>query len=137
MLTRRIFSTTILLLTAAGAYAQGKKGAVSGMGSSGGSGAAPDTPAQVLNVAGRYAARGRNEDGSAYDGEVQITQNGTKIRIQWRIGQDSYSGEGLIDGRIVAVDWGSSSPVVYVVMPDGELHGTWGDGLGLEKLAPM
>ncbi|KMW59569.1 hypothetical protein AIOL_004551 [Candidatus Rhodobacter oscarellae] len=28
------------------------------------------------------------------------------------------------------------SPVVYVWMPDGTLHGTWDGGLALEKLTP-
>lgn len=54
----------------------------------------------------------------------------------WRIGNETYSGEGLIDGRIVAVNWGAETPVVYVVMPDGDLHGTWDDGYALERLSP-
>ncbi|KMW59575.1 hypothetical protein AIOL_004557 [Candidatus Rhodobacter oscarellae] len=43
---------------------------------------------------------------------------------------------GRVDGRVVTVNWGSATPVVYVWMPDGTLHGTWDGGLALEKLTP-
>ena len=132
MLTRRLCLAAAIALTATAAFPQGgKKGAGSGMGSDSG-----PSPSQGFNVAGNYSARGMNADGSIYEGQVRITQDGTRIDMAWSIGNDSYTGEGLIDGRIVAVDWGSDMPVVYVVMPDGELHGTWDDGKALEKLTP-
>ena len=54
----------------------------------------------------------------------------------WRVGRETYTGEGRIDGRVLTVDWGAEDPIVYVLMPDGELHGTWADGRALEKLSP-
>lgn len=122
MPTRRLVLAALFAAVATAAPAQGKKGA--------------SDLAPALNIAGSYHSFGRNPDGSSYEGVVQIAQDGSIVGFTWRIGNDSYSGEGLIDGRIVAVDWGAASPVVYVVMPDGELHGTWDDGLGLEKLTP-
>ena len=47
-----------------------------------------------------------------------------------------HRGVGVLDGRVVTVDWGDATPVIYVVMEDGELHGTWADGTALEKLTP-
>ncbi len=38
------------------------------------------------------------------------------------------------EGRVVTVDWGAETPVVYVVMPGGALHGTWDGGMALERL---
>lgn len=128
MLTRRLFTATALLAaltTAAPAQQQGKKGTGN---------AAP--PARVIGIDGRYAAAGLNSDGSSYAGTVWIVQQGTAVEFEWTVGADTYRGQGIIEGRIVAVDWGSDTPVVYVVMPDGELHGTWNDGLALEKLTP-
>ena len=40
------------------------------------------------------------------------------------------------DGHLLIVDWGDETPIIYVVMADGELHGTWADGRALEKLVP-
>ena len=90
----------------------------------------------VRDIAGRYSADGMNADGSRYAGTVEITQDGASIAIAWSIGNDNYSGTGTLEGRVLTVDWGSATPVIYVVMEDGELHGTWGDGSALEKLTP-
>lgn len=86
------------------------------------------------DVSGDYQARGRNPDGSPYKGAVRITQSGDEVAVKWRVGASTYSGTGTRAGRVVEVDWGDKHPVYYVVMGDGELHGTWADGEGLEKL---
>ncbi len=92
--------------------------------------------AALADITGSYFAYGRNADGSAYDGTVQITQNadGTYL-VSWSVGT-AYSGTGLLQGQVLTVEWGANYPAVYVVMPDGELHGTWADGEGLELLSP-
>lgn len=124
MLTRRLILAAALALPAAAALSQdGKKSA-----------SADPFAASGVSVAGSYAAEGRNPDGSAYSGQVTIRQDGTRVSMDWRIGTDTYSGDGVVEGRVVTVDWGAETPVVYVVMPDGDLHGTWDDGRGLEKL---
>ena len=38
---------------------------------------------------------------------------------------------------MLVVTWGDTYPVYYVILPNGELHGTWANGTGLEKLVPQ
>jgi len=88
----------------------------------------------LADITGGYFVYGRNPDGSAYDGTLQITEMaGGEYQVSWQVGS-SYSGVGELKGDVLTVDWGGAHPAVYVVMPDGELHGTWEDGLGLELL---
>lgn len=87
-----------------------------------------------LSLSGDYIVNGIGMDGLAYQGKVKITEIGTKIALHWEIGNDLFSGTGELDGRILTVNWGDQHPVIYVVMPNGNLHGTWGDGRALEKL---
>ncbi|GAB5449277.1 hypothetical protein [Gymnodinialimonas sp.] len=94
---------------------------------------APIAQAQQ-NILGDYYAYGRNADGSAYSGTVAISgnSNGT-VTVNWSVGS-TYSGVGVLNGDVLTVEWGAQHPAFYLVMPDGELHGTWGDGEGLELL---
>ena len=96
--------------------------------------AAPIAQAQQ-HILGDYYAYGRNADGSAYSGTVAISGNadGT-VTVDWNVG-NSYSGVGVLNGDVLTVEWGAEHPAFYLVMPDGELHGTWGDGVGLELLS--
>ena len=91
---------------------------------------------RLLGVDGQYRARGINADGTIYEGDVWITQQSDVIEMTWEVQGDTFRGQGVIEGRVVTVDWGSDTPVIYVVMADGELHGTWDDGRALEKLTP-
>jgi hypothetical protein len=119
MLTRRLTLAALAASLAAPALAQKKN------------------ESRGASVAGRYRAEGRNPDGSAYAGTVEIAQEGDSVAVAWQVGNDNYSGTGTIDGRVITVDWGDATPVVYVVMPDGALHGTWADGTALERLLPQ
>lgn len=92
--------------------------------------------AALADVSGSYFAEGRNPDGSTYTGDVRIVQEDGYASVSWRVGSQSYQGQGPINGDVITVDWGDAHPVIYVVMPDGELHGTWADGKALEKLTP-
>ncbi|MEX0348942.1 MAG: hypothetical protein AB3N15_05905 [Paracoccaceae bacterium] len=89
------------------------------------------------SIAGTYSVQGRNPDGQAYGGLAHIAQDGSFVNIEWRIADESFKGAGAIDGKVLTVDWGAEFPVVYVVMNDGELHGTWADGLAFDKLTPQ
>jgi hypothetical protein len=80
---------------------------------------------------------GRNPNGSAYQGTLRLDQKGHEIAAVWHVGSADYAGTGVIEGRVVTINWGDPSPVFYVVMPNGSLHGTWADGAGLEKLVPV
>ena len=95
--------------------------------------AAPDA---VPPLAGHYQVRGRNPDGSAYSGTVTIAEKGGGYRVDWKVGGSAYKGIGKLDGNVLTVDWGSSTPVVYAVRPDGTLAGLWDAGNGEEVLTP-
>lgn len=95
-------------------------------------GSAPST-----NLSGLYTVEGRNADGSAYSGTLQLTQNGMDVVGEWRIGADSYRGAGPLEGRILTLHWQpGAAPVIYVVMPNGALYGTWAEGKALERALP-
>ncbi|WP_372580751.1 hypothetical protein [Ruegeria hyattellae] len=89
------------------------------------------------SIAGTYSVQGRNVEGQIYDGVATVAQDGSFVNFEWRIGTQVINGAGSIDGRVVTVDWGSEFPVVYVVMANGSLHGTWADGLALDRLTPQ
>ncbi len=90
------------------------------------------TIAALADITGQYFAYGRNADGSAYQGLVSVLANGDgTFAVNWQVGS-TYSGVGRMEGRVLEVEWGDTTPATYVLMPDGELHGTWGDGTGLE-----
>ena len=60
------------------------------------------------------------------------------IFMTWSFnGATNYSGNGQILGQVVSVGWKAEFPVFYVIMADGELHGTWNDGTAVEKLSPV
>lgn len=88
------------------------------------------------DVSGSYRVEGRNPDGSTYSGTAEVLEVSGQVEVKWLVGNDSYAGTGPIHGDVITVDWGDRYPVVYVAMPDGELHGTWADGAALEKLTP-
>lgn len=90
-----------------------------------------------VSIAGTFSTQGRNVEGQAYEGIATVVQDGSTVSFEWEIGSQLIKGSGAIDGKIVTVDWGSEYPVVYLVMPDGELHGTWADGLAFDKLTPQ
>ncbi len=91
--------------------------------------------AQGGNITGRYRAQGRNPDGSIYSGIVDLNDAFGKITMVWQVGDQTYEGVGSREGRVLTIDWGAADPIVYVIMPDGELHGTWADGTALERLS--
>lgn len=92
---------------------------------------AQDIPA---DISGTYRVEGRNPDGSAYDGQLTVVEStGGAVAFAWIVAKQSYAGVGVREDRVVTVDWGADTPVVYVVMPGGELHGTWGGGKALER----
>lgn len=94
------------------------------------------TAADAQSIGGIYRAEGRNPDGSAYGGTVQIVESGTSLSFSWQVGNQSYQGTGYRSGDVIWIDWGDTFPVVYVRMPSGELHGTWANGRALERLIP-
>ena len=95
-------------------------------------GSATDAPA--FNLVGKYTAQGRNPDGSRYQGTVAISKEGEIYHFQWWIGNQTYRGKGTLSDGVLTVDWGDSQPVIYQVMADGALKGTWAGGKASENL---
>lgn len=90
-------------------------------------------PALATNLTGDYRVEGRNPNGSSYKGSVQIVETNGRVTMNWQVGR-SYSGLGLVEGRVLSVNWGAADPVIYVINPDGTLYGTWAKGKALELL---
>ncbi len=86
---------------------------------------------------GTYKVKGRNVDGSAYSGRLDIEGDGKNYELSWRIGSSSYSGTGRFDQGLLVVDWGSVTPVVYALSSDGSLTGLWDGGAGSETATPQ
>lgn len=91
--------------------------------------------AQAGSLTGNYNVNGRNPNGSAYKGTVQIVDNNGAIAMSWQVG-NTYSGVGTVQGRVLTVNWGADAPVIYVINADGTLYGTWAKGKALELLTP-
>ncbi len=96
----------------------------------------PSESDDITGLIGQYSVLGRGATGQAYEGDLEITAAGSGLALRWDIGDDIFTGTGTLDGRVLTVDWSQTDPVIYVVMPDGELHGTWDDGLATEKAIP-
>jgi hypothetical protein len=91
---------------------------------------------------GVYAVEGRNADGSAYDGTLELVprRDGTWV-LTWRLGSDTVRGLGLVQGEVLSVGYaagGAPGIAVYRILPDGRLEGSWtmGEGVGRETLTP-
>lgn len=97
-------------------------------------GSASENP--VTLTEGAYRATGSDTNGVKYQGAVRIRKQADRYRLDWQIGKDVYNGEGRLEGNLLSVDWGSSTPVVYAIAADGSLKGLWGAGAGEEMLTP-
>ena len=51
------------------------------------------------DISGQYRVEGRNADGSAYAGLVNVNQSGGGVGFAWVVGSQSYSGTGTREGR--------------------------------------
>jgi len=93
-------------------------------------------PLAAQGINGLYKVEGRNPDGSAYAGTAQVVEQSGFVTIAWQVAGQGYQGTGSRSGDVIRVNWGDQYPVVYVVMPGGQLHGTWANGRALERLVP-
>ncbi len=97
-------------------------------------GSASTTPDRAVNLVGKYKANGRNPNGSRYKGKVVITRNGDIYHMQWWIGKQTYRGRGKLVQNILTIDWGQADPVIYQVLANGTLKGSWAAGRAIENL---
>ena len=66
---------------------------------------------------------GSNPDGSQYRGMATLTPVGDQYRFTWWIARQVFSGVGQFAGRMMVVNWGAKSPVIYSVARNNELGG--------------
>lgn len=99
--------------------------------------AAPSVEAAPLyqNVAGTYTVSGTNLDGSAYGGELTISENGPFLSFSWRTG-NNFQGTGIRSGNVVAVGWGSDFCGVASFKVDDVAGLDFGDWGYLNSTAP-
>lgn len=94
--------------------------------------------AQAASIAGNYSVTGTNPNGTSYRGSVVIqADGGNRYSFFWRIGSQTFSGNGVLTGNRITVNWGQPSPVIYQVGGDGVLRGTWSNGQATEMLTPQ
>jgi hypothetical protein len=94
------------------------------------------TSSPVPSPEGVYDVAGRNPNGSRYSGRVNITRLGDRYRFDWRVGSSTYQGTGALDGNVMVVNWGGSTPVIYALDTGGTLRGLWDAGRAAETLTP-
>jgi hypothetical protein len=91
----------------------------------------------VRSPEGRYNADGRNPNGSRYRATVDVTRLGDRYRFDWKSGSQSYHGDGTMEGNVLVVNWGSTTPVIYAIAENGTLNGLWDAGRAGEILTPQ
>jgi hypothetical protein len=67
---------------------------------------------------------------------VEITRRGMTWHFLWKVGRQTYRGQGTMRGGNLVVDWGQADPVIYRIQADGRLKGIWAGGKGTETLTP-
>jgi hypothetical protein len=86
------------------------------------------------NLTGIYRVQGTNPNGSHYRGMLTLTPFGKDFLFKWWIARQTFTGSGQFAGRMLVVNWGQTSPVVYSIDQNGSLDGEWADGTATEKL---
>jgi Caspase domain len=85
-------------------------------------------------LAGIYRAAGTNPNRTRYAGMAAVNQAGDQFKVQWWIGAQVFNGSGQFAGRMLVINWGASSPVVYSFVGGDTLDGEWADGTATDRL---
>ena len=86
-------------------------------------------------LGGIYFVDGTNPNGSRYRGMAALTPAGNQYRFTWWIARQVFTGVGQFAGRMLVVNWGAKSPVIYTVARNDDLFGEWADGSATDKLS--
>jgi hypothetical protein len=92
---------------------------------------APGSPPKLTGI---YRVDGANPNGSRYRGMLTLTPFGKDYLFKWWIGRQTFTGSGQFAGRMLVVNWGQKSPVVYTIKRNAGLDGEWADGTATERL---
>jgi uncharacterized caspase-like protein len=71
--------------------------------------------ATAPTLTGVYRASGTNPSGSKYTGMVALVQEDDDFRLTWWIGKDVFQGSGHFAGKMLVINWGDKTPVIYSV----------------------
>lgn len=78
------------------------------------------------DLAGVYSCDGKNPDGSAYHGVVEISKVRDTFRVRWTMDDGAIMGVGIYSGGVFAVSYFGGAPAVVVYKVDGTtLVGEW------------
>ena len=89
---------------------------------------------KTIDLAGVYRVEGTNPNGSKYRGMVALAQTNDQFNFTWWIGKDVFRGSGHFAGKMLMVNWGDKTPVIYTFGDEGALDGEWADGSATETL---
>ena len=93
--------------------------------------------ATVPTLTGVYRASGTNPSGSQYTGMVALEEDNEDFKLTWWIGKDVFQGSGHFAGKMLVINWGDKTPVIYSFGDEGALDGEWADGSARETLTPI
>jgi hypothetical protein len=88
------------------------------------------------NLTGVYRVSGINPNGSKYTGMLALNQEKDDFKLTWWIGKDEFHGSGHYAGKMLVINWGDKTPVIYSFGDEGPLDGEWADGSATETLTP-
>jgi len=90
----------------------------------------------LAQVQGRYLVEGRSE-GSGYTGTATVSKTGDTYRVEWRVGDERYSGTAIGDDNFLAVSFTSSGKGGVALMtregPNWQGVWTFNGGRALER----
>jgi hypothetical protein len=93
--------------------------------------------ATVPTLTGVYHANGTNPSGSKNTGMVALAEDDEDFKLTWWIGKDMFQGSGHFAGKMLVINWGDKTPVIYSFGDEGALDGEWADGSARETLTPV
>ncbi len=93
--------------------------------------------AEAPTLTGVYRASGTNPGGSKYTGMVALEEDDDDFKLTWWIGKDVFKGSGHFAGKMLVINWGDKTPVIYSFGDEGALDGEWADGSASETLTPI
>ena len=100
-------------------------------------GAREEEQTEAPTLTGVYRASGTNPSGSKYTGMVALKEDDEDFKLTWWIGKDVFHGSGHFAGKMLVINWGDKTPVIYSFGDEGALDGEWADGSASETLTPV
>lgn len=94
----------------------------------------PAKTSMPATLTGIYRVEGNNPGGGRYRGMASVTQTGDQFSFKWWIGTQTFEGTGQLAGRMLVINWGDKTPVVYTLGARDVLDGEWADGTATERL---